>query len=51
MSKLSIFVPKFLDFYFDQTLKLNKFEDINFKYNNGFFRILARKYPNKSFLS
>ena len=31
-------------------MHVDKFESADFKYDNSFFKILAKKYPNKAFL-
>ena len=31
-------------------MQLDQFEGADFKYDNSFFKILAQKYPNKTFL-
>ena len=43
-------VPNLKVFILYQTLQLNKFEGVDFKYDNAFFNIPAPKYPNKVFL-
>ena len=42
-------VPNLDGFVFLRNLQLDKFEGANFKYDNSFFQILARKYPNDAF--
>ena len=43
--------PKFRQFLFRQNILLfNKFQGVDFKYDNSFFKILALKNPNKAFL-
>ena len=36
--KSGTFDPKFKDFNLHQTLQLDKFEGVDFKYGNGFFK-------------
>ena len=37
-------------FLFQEVLQLDKFEEADFKYDDSFFKILAQKCPNKTFL-
>ena len=49
--KSGIFSPRFKDFILHQTLHLETFESVDFKYGNGFFKLMSKNTQIKQFLS
>ena len=49
--KMGSFFPDQSTFILQQTLQLNKFEGVNFKYNNGFSEFQPENIEIKHFLS